>query len=114
MYFPEDRQDYSRTVKDSGKYNPDLERYEPPFGLNIDSAGKVSLFGNKEISFDLSQIADPYKFFKKRMRFLRRQYKAVRNNFNYYVASGGQGGAFREKRPPGPPAKASDKVNKDP
>ncbi len=113
VYFPGDCQDYSRTVKDSGKDKPDLDRYEPPFGLNIDSAGRVSLFGNKEISFDLSYITDPYKFFKKKRRFLRSRYKAVRNNFNYYVTSGAQGDAFREKRPPGPPAKASDKVNKD-
>jgi molybdenum cofactor biosynthesis enzyme MoaA len=74
VYYPEDNQPYSRKPGSGETFDVNPDMHCPPFGLNIDAAGTVTLFGTEGITFDLNSIDNPYSFFKKKKRVLKKQY----------------------------------------
>lgn len=74
IYFPDDDRPYSRNRELYGDGSPNPQRPKPGFGLNINSAGSVTLFGFKDLRYDLRDITDPCGFFRSQLPFLREVY----------------------------------------
>jgi MoaA/NifB/PqqE/SkfB family radical SAM enzyme len=67
VYYPGDRQPYSRQPAEIPPNDPASTANSLPLGLNVKSDGTVSLYGKPDIQYKLDDLEEPGKFFKKQM-----------------------------------------------
>jgi hypothetical protein len=71
VYYPYDRQLYSRQPTGISSNDTNSAAQSLPLGLNVNSVGAVSLYGRPDIQYKLDELEEPGKFFKKQLKHFR-------------------------------------------